>query len=718
MKNSVALLALAAGVSQVTATGWNKFPSFTCPENTDNKCEEKQKGGFSWGDLNTGSFSNYGGFDFKGWTCENDFTKRDQLAPRTFGGGKVIEGSCGQKKETSPSFGCGAGSGAPDKFSIVHFDVSVEFDCDLEFHYDMPDGSNCKHRSACSKSGTTVKNSQCGGAKNVTIVYPKQPNKPKSTCGVGIHTINFDCNPPESSKPPKTTSVKTTATTLSTAHTKPVKTTSTAEAETTKPAVPTKETVASELPSISIPSKETSTAVVPSVTKPVESVPVESVPVESVSKPVESETKPAVETTPSVPTFTKPVESVPVESVPVESVSKPAEQTTSAALPTISLPITISIPVPANNTVPATLPVQESETAPVPTVPVVPETKTTVYDSTSTIFTTRVETVTSCAPEVTNCPAESRSVVIVTATVPLTTTICPVTETIVHTPGSTPSVSKPAGQPSKPAGQPSKGVESEKPAVSSVTKPSVTIPSGPVETLPCPDVVPQCLSSWIWSSGCTDNSDSGCYCPDAAFVENVFNCIYAYGADDSIISKATEFFQGICAPHIPENPAIVTVPATLTTAITVTATKPAATNPAEYTTVTVDKTIVVPCVTSGTTIPGSSTTAIIKTTIEVPHVSFATNSGSVVVPVPAPTKPVYGANPPVQTVSDQAPGASAPVGGGYAPYPTTPAAGVSKTTPVGTGGVVPSTTGVVVAGAGKTTFGLGAVIAIAALAAF
>ncbi|WYZ39059.1 hypothetical protein EsH8_III_000973 [Colletotrichum jinshuiense] len=715
MKNSVAILALAAGVSQVSATGWNKFPSFTCPENTDNKCVDKQKSGFSWSDLTTGSFSNYGGFDFKGWTCENDFSKRDLMAPRTFNSGKVISGSCGQKKETSPSFGCGSGTSSPDKFSIVHFDVTVEFDCDLEFHYDMPDGSSCKHRSACSKSGTTVKNSQCGGAKNVTIVYPEQPSKPKTTCGVGIHTINFDCNPAESTKPVKTkTSALPTATTLSTkTHDKP-KTTTVPESEETSTAVvpsitkPVKETTSEALPVTTSPVKETETVPVPSkgettsealptTTAPVketETVPVPSkgettsAALPSVSIPVEesstavvpSASKPVEETTP----VTKPVEETTAATKPVEEttpVTKPAGETTSAQLPTVSIPVNGTKPV-------------ETETVPAVTTPVVPETKTTVYDTTSTIYTTRVETVTSCAPEITNCPANSHGVV--TVTVPLTTTICPVTETIVYTPSAT-----------KPAGQPSQGVSSQKPVISSgVTKPSVTTPAAPVETLPCPDVVPQCLSSWIWSSGCADNSDADCYCPDAKFVENVFSCIYSYGASDEIISKATEFFQGICAPHIPENPAIVTVPATITNVITVSATKPAATNPADYTTVTVDKTIVVPCVTSGTTVPGSSTTAVIKTTIEVPHVSFATDSASVVVPVPAPSTPAVEV--PAVTVSTEAP---------VAPYPTTPAAGASKTTAVGTGGItVP--TGVVTAGAGKASFGLGAVVAMAVLAAF
>ncbi|KAK2045181.1 hypothetical protein LZ31DRAFT_259383 [Colletotrichum somersetense] len=657
MKNSVALLALAAGVSQVTATGWNKFPSFTCPQNTDNKCDDKQKAGFSWGDLNTGSFSSYGGFDFKGWTCESDFSKRDLLAPRTFGLGKVIAGSCGQTKETSPSFGCGSGAGAPDKFSISHFDVTVEFDCDLEFHYDMPDGSNCKQRSSCSKSGTTVKNSQCGGAKNVTIVYPSQPSKPKSTCGVGVHTIGFDCSPAETPKPPKSTvtaalpsATLPSATTLS-----------------TKVQVPT---VPAVIPTVSKPVEET---------KPVTTAPVKetvSIPVpvmgETTSLALPSVSIPVKESTPvGAPSVTKPAEQTPV-------VTKPVEETTPAQSP--SVPV-----VPINATKPV-------ETAPAvtPVVPVVPETKTTVYDTTSTIYTTRVETVMSCAPEITNCPANSHAVV--TRTVPLTTTVCPVTETIVHTP---------APAPTKPVEQPPKGVSSEKPVASvPVIKSSGTKPAGPVETLPCPDVVPQCLSSWMWSSGCTANSDADCYCPDAQFVENIFSCIYAYGANDDIISKATQFFQGICAPHIPQNPAIVTAPSAIIPAITPGAGKPVPTNPADITTVVVDKTVVVPCVTGGVTVSGSSTTATIKTTLVVPHVSFATNSASDVVPVPA--APTGGAGP-----TGVAPAA---------PYPTGPAAGASK--PIGTGGLKPTPSGVVTAGAGKATFGLGAVVAIAALAAF
>lgn len=56
----------------------------------------------------------------------------------------------------------------------------------------MPDGSVCKQTSSCSSRGSTIKNTQCGGAKNVTVVYPGQG--PKPTCSIGVHSIGFDCS--------------------------------------------------------------------------------------------------------------------------------------------------------------------------------------------------------------------------------------------------------------------------------------------------------------------------------------------------------------------------------------------------------------------------------------------------------------------------------------------------------------------------------------------
>lgn len=51
------------------------------------------------------------------------------------------------------------------------------------------------------------------------------------------------------------------------------------------------------------------------------------------------------------------------------------------------------------------------------------ESKTTEY-TTSTIFTTKVNTITSCAPTVTNCPVGS----VTTEIIPLYTTVCPIGE--------------------------------------------------------------------------------------------------------------------------------------------------------------------------------------------------------------------------------------------------------------------------------------------------
>ena len=117
--------------------------------------------------------------------------KRDELAARTYGG-RVIHGSCGQDVSTAPSFGCSSGSDV-DKFSLSSFDVITEFDCLLEFHYDMPDGSVCKESHQCSKEGTTITNTSCGGAKKVHFVFPEQGTYKKS-CGVGLHNVQFHCS--------------------------------------------------------------------------------------------------------------------------------------------------------------------------------------------------------------------------------------------------------------------------------------------------------------------------------------------------------------------------------------------------------------------------------------------------------------------------------------------------------------------------------------------
>ena len=205
---------------------------------------------------------------------------------------------------------------------------------------------------------------------------------------------------------------------------------------------------------------------------------------------------------------------------------------------------------------------------------------------------------------------------------------------------------------------------------SSMTTTSST-PSSPAE---CPGLVPKCLNTWLWESGCKDNTDSACYCKSSKFIAHVMECISCNGADCNEKSKAASYLVGICGAFITSNPALVTAipscatiaptyaptgtPVTLTTtitqAITITSCAPTVTNcPASSTVVTttvvttgaptgsatggntVPATTIpytsiytVPAVyttgaSAGQTIPGSTITTTIQTTLTVPQVSFA-----------------------------------------------------------------------------------------------
>ncbi|CAG2001078.1 unnamed protein product [Fusarium graminearum] len=529
MKANFALLALTAGQVSAHWGNWKEAPKYTPPQAVDNKCEENQKKGWQWDDLQLGQFEKYNDWDFKGWSCGTDKSKRD-LTGRHFG--KSIFAECGSKKEEAPSFGCGPGS-KQKQFSIHKFHVKPEFDCRLEIHYTMPDDSVCKAQQDCSKDGTDIYNTQCGGAKKVHVIYPQQPNKPKDKCRVEIPQIDFNCDKPtfpqypKPSFPPGDDKTKTIpsgentqtvpAGEQTTDYSSPAETTSAPSGDNTEtvPAGENTETVPAGEETKTVPAGE-ETKTVPAgeeTTSPAdntESVPAGETktvpageqttdyasPAETTSAPVgdNTETVPAGENTKTVPagentetipageeTKTIPAgentETVPAgeettapvadstESVPAgETKTVPAgDKTTDVTSPfeTTSAPVgeeTETLPAGENTkTVPAgentkTVPAGEETTVPVAdrteTVPAgETSVKTTVYDSTSTIYTTDVKTITSCGPEVTNCPVTAGTPVVVTETVAISTTICPVTETLT---GDKPAGTKPAGD--KPTG--------------------------------------------------------------------------------------------------------------------------------------------------------------------------------------------------------------------------------------------------------------------------
>ncbi|CRL26409.1 unnamed protein product [Penicillium camemberti] len=163
--------------------------------------------------------------------------------------------------------------------------------------------------------------------------------------------------------------------------------------------------------------------------------------------------------------------------------------------------------------------------------------------TTSTIWTTEEVTITKCPPTVTNCPGHST--VLVTSTYPLSTTVCP---------------SKPAE--TDPSTTSPRVVHSHTPVTSSIT--TATEPSPPVVTAPCPNVVPKCLNTWLTIPKCDSNSDAACFCPSTEFTDKVSGCIRAWSSSKKEEDSALAFFAGICAPFVPENPAIVDIATTCT----------------------------------------------------------------------------------------------------------------------------------------------------------
>ncbi|POS71709.1 adhesin protein Mad1 [Diaporthe helianthi] len=681
---SFSILALAATVS---ATGWNDFGGFKNPKNTDNKCNTQQQSGWDWGDLQLGSVSSYGGFNFGGFSCEEGYGRRQpgsRFAPRTQ---KSLKGSCGHTKESSPSFGCGQG-GDVDAFSVSTIDVIPEFDADLEFQFDMADGSTCKQRSSCSSQGSTVKNTQCGGAKNVTIVYPSGQSgdkvpKASSTCGITIPTVSFDCSSAQSTTTKYTRTSSTQIQTSSVATTTAVQSFSTATG-----------------PTGGLPSS-------PAETGPKPSFPVGPSGPASNTAPVASQTPPSPPSSANATT----IESTSTAEIPssVESITSTSSASTAAeSTSTVEIPSSV-----------------ESTTYEITS------TSITSFQTTSTVYSTSIQTITSCGPEVTNCPAgvSEGQAATTTVVVAISTTICPVTatETTVYTTSHAvtqsqvvpPAETTPAGE-APPSGEVPPAGESATSKLSPIASTTAESPAKPTETLPCPSIVPACISTWNFVVGCVDNADASCYCPDSNFVQNVYECLYAYGDSDETVAEAVQYFQGICGSYAGNNPAVATG-ASVTTYLTATATPPVS-----ATTIIVHETTVVPCTNeAGEPIPSSSSTVIVSTVMTVPQVVLTTVTGPSttevgVVPVPTyPTSPAE-SGAPVPSGASPAESAGAVVPSGAAPlYPTGSAPGASGVAQ-GTSALVPaaSQTTVVTAGAGKTGASLvAAFLAVAAVLA-
>ncbi|KAH8588531.1 hypothetical protein B0O99DRAFT_677390 [Bisporella sp. PMI_857] len=634
---SITFVALAASAQLASATfNWAGANPFSCPGNTPVTCDDKQKGGFDWSGLDLGDFTDFGGFKFSGFSCASKFgsgKKRDLLTGRTFQD-KCITGHASSDKSSSPSFSCSQ-SKEVEKFSIDEFHVTPEFDCDLQFHYTMPDKSTCKQTSKCSKSGTIVKNTQCGGATDVVVVYPQKDKSKPSKCSIGIHSIGFHCE--------------------STTKTKPKPSSTAPPAQVTSPSVP---------------------SYTPVTTTPI--------PTPSTSAQGSTTSKSSPSETPGVPTYTP--------EVPVPTTTPQAPTTTPQA-PTTEVPVPTYTPEVPTTAVTSTAEGSTTQTS----VPSIPSTYIPPEDVTVTVITDT--TTTFCPVTTTHTSAGTTSIEIGTtvSTVVITSThtTCNKCTHVPTTPPAVPSSSA-AGTPSTyvpspPSSAASSGAPSYVPsstAQGSVTT-SATAPTSPAVTAPCPELLPQCLNTFVPASSCADNTDAACYCKSAELVCNVFDCLTSHGTAADILSSQT-YFQGICAPYIDVNAAIITCKGEVEPD-TPDAPLPTVAVPADVTTISVVTTITVPCTESGTTIPGSSTQSVISTAITVPQVVFQTPSAAgttapvaLVVGTPAPATNTAGIITGVYTTAPIPAAttlATIPAGNGTSPTATPSAVGFTGAAP-------------------------------------
>ncbi|PHH75919.1 hypothetical protein CDD80_1954 [Ophiocordyceps camponoti-rufipedis] len=148
----------------------------------------------------------------------------------------------------------------------------------------------------------------------------------------------------------------------------------------------------------------------------------------------------------------------------------------------------------------------------------------------------------------------------------------------------------------------------------------VPVPSGEAPFPPC---VPSCINTFIKELGmtCKNNLDVGCYCQSKELVRSLYPCFFAHRKDDDEFAKAKEFFRGLCARYIPQNPEIATGAESILASMTITGTP--CFKPADYTTVVVPATQVA---TDGATIT-------VTTTMAIPEIEL---------PTPGPVAPTGG----------------------------------------------------------------------------
>ncbi|KAL9005949.1 MAG: hypothetical protein Q9188_001314 [Gyalolechia gomerana] len=617
------LLALGLAIQQAAATGWTDADTYNSPYNTNNQCTEKQEKGLGFDDHPNGDLGNYGNLNWKNVQCTNGLSKRTfghaGSGSENFAGGKCASGKASKDVNSSPHISCGS---KQQGMSIDTVHISSSEDTDLELHYSYENGQTCKQTASCSKDGSVIKNSQCGGAQSVIVKLPDTDKK--SDCEVGIHSVNFNCGP-ASSKPPVPSSTPVYSSPVSSIpqETKPYPiptVNSTTSAGPTGPTVPVtipETTPISSMytptgfvptPSITTPeSPSTSVHSTPVSSVPESSIPAETTPTSSITQ--DSPVSPTITPGTTVPVLTTEVVVTTLTTCPVTNTITSGTITSLETTSTISTIFVTStstictecVPPPPSTPSTSTIPEIPVTTSPVPvpsssnnspespasSVPVPAASSTTpgpVPSTTQAIVTTNViyTTLTTCPVTSTVTSGTSTSVQIVTTISTITSisisTIC--TQCVPPPPATgTPAPPPPATGtpiPSPPATTPTSSTGN-----SPIGQTSVPAPPAPLPPAPCPTVLPNCMKTWITLTTCRDNSDSNCFCQNADFTKTVQECVSAWAASGDEVQGALSYLAGICAPHVSQNPGIITnVPKTITLVPTPPAPSPATSAPA------------------------------------------------------------------------------------------------------------------------------------------
>jgi hypothetical protein len=67
------------------------------------------------------------------------------------------------------------------------------------------------------------------------------------------------------------------------------------------------------------------------------------------------------------------------------------------------------------------------------------------------------------------------------------------------------------------------------------------------------------LNTWLSDvPHCKDNTDHECWCQEEQFITDVYSCFTSWEPEMLIVQAAVYYLAGLCAPHVPQNPAIVT----------------------------------------------------------------------------------------------------------------------------------------------------------------